>query len=255
VKVPVFHKEKDYRTWFDNDRKSWRLEPLGGFSPPDPLHVVESNWKMNAKGAYVPEAPAIYRGQLPYSDAIVQYEGGADWLHQKIQLSVPMPELAQYLFGAPAVIRLGVEVNTLNQGLEKDKDGGFTFSVGDILMNSVVLPLSRVYGTQYVRRYIVYVAGNLISMASDVQIKLIFMPYWQVYPSSGVKASFNYTVDVIPSELSPVELAGLANVTVPEMREHLLDVKVDRIRKSWVYSVTPEGVDTVDPADFDFEVL
>lgn len=96
--------------------------------------------------------------------------------NSQISVAIPVSELAQTWFGAPAIVRISVSVLTYNRGLDKS-DGGLNIDIGDVLLNVVRLPLTRVIRNDCMIKYLGYFAGNLVRISSTTKIKLEFSPY------------------------------------------------------------------------------
>lgn len=240
---PIINKEKEYRTWFDDsqppERKFWKIEPLPEFRPGDPLTVMESKWVHDGE-IYVPSAPALYRGQLPYTDAIITVPGGQDWTKQKIEMAVPLPELVR-AFGSPAVVRFSVEINTLNKGLKVGPDGGFNIDVGDLFFGAVVLPATRLYQNAYIRRYLIWIAGVVVARAPHYNIKVKWTPYWDVYANSNVKATFMHSTTVFPQNVAPAHSVTTDEVLRARLVGHLARLEAERAEREFHLRFGPHG--------------
>lgn len=186
--------------WDDQENPNkWKVSKIRGFSAPPNFVEGDTEWKPVLE-QYRPEAPLVYiRKEVPYTDVRITVQGNK--YGSEYSIVFPVPELAQGLLGAPALIRLSASIHTSNAGLDDTKDGGLLIDLGEAFQNAIILPLVRTYRTKYFLKYVAFIGANIGKILPTTKVRLSFRPFWQIYPSRGgdaqIHAEFNCTPSLI----------------------------------------------------------
>lgn len=189
----MIDKEDEVSTFYDGTR--WQTHALKDKVAPPSLTVEESQWK-TFKGQLVPASNRVYfRKEIPYTG--ISFSAVGDLYTTDYSMAVLMPELATML-GLPAVVRVTCEVVTPNAGLNPGLADSLTIDVSSILTHAIALPLSRVFSTPFVSKFIGWFGGNVARVLPTTYLRFTYRAHWAVYPSDGAPAHVRANVTVIP---------------------------------------------------------